>query len=212
MININTLNSDKEINVNQANGIVSISNIPDIISNISDITNKLDNIPNKLNKIIEINYADLVTLRDNSQLIPGQQYRIIDYITTTTQENTRSTWHQFDIIVTALNESTLSEEAQAIQHSNDAYFDGSNLSAWKIWYCLDNDTTRFAWAGDVKVGEIEHKTYDSSKCTIKPELINGNAFITPFNFESCVWVDGNNDGDAGYGGDPNHDITELIYE
>lgn len=26
------------------------------------------------------------------------------------------------------------------------YFDTSNLSAWKVWYCLDNDSTRFYWA------------------------------------------------------------------
>ena len=203
MINIDVLNSEQEINVNQIDGVIAISNI-------SDISNKLDN---KLDKIIELSYSELVTLRNNGQLIPGQQYRIIDYITTTTQENTKSVWHQFDIIVTALDESTLSEEAQAIQNSHDGYFDGSNLSAWKIWYCLDNDTNRFAWAGDnVKVDEIERKSYDSSKCTIKTELINDNAFITPFNFESCVWVDGNNDGATGYGDDPNHDIDELIYE
>ena len=198
MINIDVLNSEQEINVNQVDGHISIINISDIM--------------NKLDKIIEINHADLVALRDHAQLIPGQQYRIIDYITTTSQENTQSTGHQFDIIVTALNESTLSEEARAIQNINDGYFDGSNLSAWKIWYCLDNDTNRFAWGGDVKVGEIEHKTYDSSKCTIKPELINGNAFITPFNFESCVWVDGNNDGVAYSDDHINHDISELIYE
>ena len=205
MISINVLNSDQEINVNQVDGNISKSNISDIAKK-SDITKKLD-------KIIEINHADLVALRDSSKLVPGQQYRIIDYITTTTQENTRSVWHQFDIIVTALNESTLSEEAQAIQNINEGYFDGSNLSAWKIWYCLDNDTNRFAWAGDtVKVDEIEHKSYDSSKCTIKTELINGNAFITPFNFESCVWVDGNNDGFAYSDDHIHHDISELVYE
>ena len=198
MINIDVLNSEQEINVNQIDGIISISNISNIL--------------NKLDKTIEINYVDLVTLRDNAQLIPGQKYRIIDYITKTSQENTKSAGHQFDIIVTALDESTLSEEAQAIQHSNDKYFDSSNLSAWKLWYCLDNDTNRFAWAGDEKIGEIKHESYESSECTIKPELINGNAFITPFNFESCVWVDGNNDGEAYSDDHIHHDISELVYE
>jgi hypothetical protein len=28
------------------------------------------------------------------------------------------------------------------------YFQYSNLSAWKVWYCLDNDKNRFAWADD----------------------------------------------------------------
>ena len=188
MINIDVLNSEQEINVNQVDGIVSIGNI------------------------LRITYESLKTLRDSSKLIPGQRYRIINYITTTTQENTRSAGHQFDIIVTALNESTLSEEAQAIQHSNDEYFSSSNLSTWKIWYCLDNDTNRFAWAGDEKIDEIKYTSYDSSKCTINPELINGNAFITPFNFESCVWVDGNNDGFAYSDNHIHHDISELIYE
>ena len=191
MINIDVLNSEQEINVNQVGGSVSIE--------IKDI-------------ILSITYESLKTLRDSSKLIPGQQYRIIDYITGTSQENTQSAGHQFDIIVTALDEHTLSEEAQAIQNINDSYFDSSNLSAWKLWYCLDNDTNRFAWAGDVKVGEIEHKKYDSSKCTINPELINGNAFKTPFNFESCVWVDGNSDGLAYSDDHIHHDISELIYE
>ena len=192
MINIDVLNSEQEINVNKVNGSILISK--------------------STSNIVSITYESLKTLRDSSKLIPGQQYRIIDYITTTSQENTQSVGHQFDIIVTALNESTLSEEAQAIQNNIEGYFDGSNLSAWKIWYCLDNDTSRFAWAGDVKVDEIEYKSYDSSQCTIKPELINGNAFITPFNFKSCVWVDGNNDG-AAYSDDHiHHDISELIYE
>lgn len=31
--------------------------------------------------MVEILYSDLVTLRDNAQLIPGRQYRITDYVT-----------------------------------------------------------------------------------------------------------------------------------
>lgn len=93
-------------------------------------------------------YTDLVSLRDAGQLKPGMFYRITDYVTTTTQENTQSAGHQFDIIVLALSESKLSEQAYAAIHEGDTYFteNGANLSAWKIWYCLDNDSTRFAWA------------------------------------------------------------------
>lgn len=143
MINIDILNSEQEINVNQVGGIVSISK--------------------SIGSILSITYESLKTLRDSSKLIPGQQYRIIDYITTTSQENTQSAGHQFDIIVTALDEHTLSEEAQAIQNINDSYFDSSNLSAWKIWYCLDNDTNRFAWAdGDRLIGTIKPTTGSAS--------------------------------------------------
>ena len=95
---------------------------------------------------VQIKYTDLKSLRDAGKLVPGQQYRITDYTCTTTQANTKSAGHQFDIIVTADDESTLNEEARAIKHEGDAYFANSKLSAWRLWYCLDNDTTRFAWA------------------------------------------------------------------
>jgi hypothetical protein len=190
-INIDNINSEKEINVINYNGHIYID----------------------YGDIFRVTYSELVDLIDNSQLIPGRQYRITDYVTTTSQENTQSAGHPFDIIVTAIDDSTLSEEAQVAQNHNDdnGYFDDSNLSAWKIWYSLDSDTARFAWAGNEKIGtdEIEVTTYDSSECTIKSELINGNTFITPFNFESCVWVDANGD-NIGYGN--NHDFEEMIYE
>jgi hypothetical protein len=189
VINIDTINSEQEINVNKVDGIVSIG------------------------EVLSIRYKSLKTLRDNAQLIPGRQYRIIDYNTTTSQENTTSAEHQFDIIVTALDDSTLSEEAQAIQNDNEGYFDDSNLSAWKIWYSLDNDTERFAWAGDeiIETTTVETIVADSSECYIKSELIDGNTFITPFNFESCVWVDVKGDNEA-YEGHDNHDAAELVYE
>ena len=97
-------------------------------------------------RMTEIDYASLKSLRDNSKLIPGMQYRITDYHTTTIQEDTKSAGHQFDIIVTADSNNKLNEVARAIQHDGDTYFSKSKLEAWKIWYRLDNDTTHFAWA------------------------------------------------------------------
>ena len=194
--------------------------------------------------LTQITYADLVALRDNGKLVAGSFYRITDYITTTTQENTRSAGHPFDVIVLALSENTLAEEAYAIQRefniddykdaysgsldaqmvylgtyehegkvyhlydadnhtlqmlvdfnavtrryfdtsidypyiifpsytrwnnegqwgewfngegegetisfkhdpTEESYFKDSNLAAWKLWYSLDNDAERFAWA------------------------------------------------------------------
>ena len=117
----------------------------------------------EIKKLIQsITWGDLKAKRDAGELTPGMQYRITDYQCTTTQEDTRSAGHQFDIIVRADSENKLNEEASAIQHEGDEYFANSNLSAWKIWYCLDNDTDRFAWA---MIGELID--------TIKPT--NGNA-------------------------------------
>ena len=96
--------------------------------------------------MLNVTYSDLKSLRDNSKLIPGQQYRITDYLTTTTQANTQSAGHQFDIIVVADDVNVLNENARAIQHEGDTYFADSDLNAWELKYCLDNDTDRFAWA------------------------------------------------------------------
>lgn len=95
---------------------------------------------------VQITYSELKSLRDAGKLVPGTQYRITDYTCTTTQANTKSAGHVFDIIVTADDESTLNEVARAVKHEGDTYFANSDLNAWKIWYCFDNDTTRFDWA------------------------------------------------------------------
>ena len=98
----------------------------------------------------ETTYADLKSMRDNGTLTPGMWYRITDYVCTTTQSNTISAGNKFDVIVLATSTNSLSEQARAINHTPQEgetdYFANSNLSAWQIWYCLDNDTTRFTWA------------------------------------------------------------------
>ena len=103
---------------------------------------------NDLKSAISVTYAQLVALRDSGKLVAGQMYRITDYVTTTAAANTQSAGHAFDLIVTALSGNVLREEANAIQHEGDTYFADCNLAAWKVMYCLDNDTDRFAWADE----------------------------------------------------------------
>lgn len=102
----------------------------------------------KESKMIPIKWAELKALRDNGQLIPGQAYRITDYICTTTQEGTRAVGHPFDIIIWADNVSTLNEVALACKQEGDEYYVNSNLSAWELKYSIDNDVNRFAWADE----------------------------------------------------------------
>ena len=100
---------------------------------ITNLDTRVDTVEDALaNQIISITYTELKTLRDGGQLVPGQQYRITDYTCTTTAGGTTSAGHQFDIIVTADDESTLNEVARAIQHDGDSYFANSDLNAWKI--------------------------------------------------------------------------------
>lgn len=96
--------------------------------------------------LTKVTYSELKTLRDNGQLIEGHLYRITDYVTTTVQSETKSANHPFDIIVTALSKNTLDEKASAIAHEGDTYFDGNDLGAWQLWYDLDNDKEKYAWA------------------------------------------------------------------
>ena len=96
--------------------------------------------------VTAITWDTLKALRDSGGLQKGLRYRITDYRCTTLQTDTRSAGHQFDIIVTALSSSMLSEKALAILHDGDTYFTNAKLQGWQLWYCLDNDITRFAWA------------------------------------------------------------------
>lgn len=102
----------------------------------------------RLGGMINGTWAELKALRDEGKLIAGMKYRMIDYDTYTSQEGTSSAMHPFDLILTALDESHFSEECSAIQSARDVdgYFANSNLGAWKVWYCLDNDVYRFSWA------------------------------------------------------------------
>lgn len=94
-------------------------------------------------------YATMKEMQQLGKLIPGQLYRITDYVTTITQADTQSAGHQFDIMVVALNETTLSEEAWAIQHDGDTYFKDSRLEAWQLKYRLDNEDVTESGKGTI---------------------------------------------------------------
>lgn len=114
----------------------------------------LNDIPEKVGQMLNVTHAELVALRDAGTLQAGRHYRITDYVTTTNSDAdsmtgeamVRSAGHPFDVIVLATSANTISETARAILHGGDEYFAGQNLQAWQLWYTLDNDKTRFAWA------------------------------------------------------------------
>lgn len=103
----------------------------------------------KSNMLVSVTWQQLWNLKDEEKLIPGMLYRITDYTATTSQPETSSAGHYFDIIVMAINSYELSEDAMVTQNDEEGYFDDMPLYAWKIKYCLANDTNRFAWADEV---------------------------------------------------------------
>lgn len=66
------------------------------------------------------------------------------------------------------------------------YFADCNLDAWKIWYCLDNNTNRFAWADDSNGKGVIYRMidewgndcpYDFKNILIAKELVNRDKSI-----------------------------------
>lgn len=226
-------------------------------------------------------------MRDEGKLIPGTMYRITDYECSTSQEGTRSAGHQFDIIVQAISENVLSEDAKAIQSSvvlsseiafirlyendtiskahfyiedtgsfvwidfdgtwgdiyakssklsvgdkvyytpsydNEAgevvsvvdYFADSNLAAWKLKYCLDNDENRFTWAKNLYLSPVSH-----NKCIRVGDNNEGESYIYVRqsqldNENGLAWVYDNNGFDVSikdYANSTNEnlEISDIIY-
>jgi hypothetical protein len=79
--------------------------------------------PSTSSNMIETTWANLKTLRDNSQLVKGAWYRITDYNFITTRLGLQSGNHQFDIVLLAISESMLSESGYACRHAEDHYFE-----------------------------------------------------------------------------------------
>lgn len=134
--------------------------VAEIQNNVNDISKRVEQLEQNQGGgdgtqplIVITTYAELKALRDSGKLIVGQQYRITDYVATTSDPETKSANHPFDIIVTADSANILNENARAIQHEGDEYFANSNLAAWKLKYCLDNDKERFEWA---QQGEVSY--------------------------------------------------------
>ena len=113
-----------------------------------------------LGNMTNITYAELKTLRDNSQLVEGQYYRITDFVTTVDQKNAKSAGHRFDIIVLATNSNTINENAFAAKHAEDTYFNNSNLDAWELKYDLDNDKSKYAWADSTNGKGVIYRMID----------------------------------------------------
>lgn len=117
---------------------------------ISKISAKKSGIERKIldtNKIISATYAELSTMVTNEALIPGQMYRITDYVTTvkSTETDVQSAGHQFDIIVTAQSSTDFFGQAKAALHDGDTYFASSDLSKWELGYKF-KATAKYSWA------------------------------------------------------------------
>ena len=97
-----------------------------------------------------VTWEEFKKLKDSNELSPGLKYRIVDYHASVNSNgsayglSTIIDSLNFDIIVEALSINVLSEDALVCRSDEDNLI--QKFNAWEIKYCLDNDTSRFAWA------------------------------------------------------------------
>ena len=146
-----------------------------------DGTNWVNGYPNTP---VSITYSELVTLRNNSNLVPNTTYRITDYVTEINPYITNMIYYmpwigetqldreiarvspdyiQYDILVTAIDASHLSEDCRMVPHSGVTFFDNYYITSWKLKYTIDNDVERFDWA----------KNYYNVTLTLDDTTVNG---------------------------------------
>jgi len=197
----------KELILPEVDKIATKDNVPDnyqakLVSgtNIKTINNQSilgeGNINISSSPMTSITYSELKALRDNSQLVPGMQYRITNYTYTGNQNNTVfGASHNFDIIVTADSVNKLNENARACLHEGDTYFANCKLEAWRLKYAIDNDTNRFEvakndgfgviyWMKDEWNNEcpydfknVQFKVYVITECSKCPDLVGKYSFM-----------------------------------
>ena len=175
---------------------ISVATADDIIK----ICPELKKIQDVIQVAKEISWSDLIVARDKGNLVPGQQYRIIDYTTKIYDDGFWATaGHDFDVIVEAISNNELSEFAKAAPRAGDTYFSGCNLSAWELKYCIDNNDNRFEMIADTQNGKgviyyMKDERNNEAPCDFKNVLYkinNKNYYIF-----SCYNTDNNQIFDA----------------
>lgn len=162
--------------------------------------------------LIKTTWEELKALRDDSNLMIGAFYRITDYDCIL---NPSSSWvisahNVYDVIILATSDHTLTEEALAIRREGDVYFANANLEAWSLKYCLDNNQTRFPWAGSDEDGgkgvvyylkdeygnecdydfkNVKCKRYEITATTLSDDIITYSRAFTSFTSKSGWTID-----------------------
>lgn len=128
-----------------------------------------------------VTYKELLGLKNTSGLIPFAKYKIIDYETIVTNKlPIKSAGHRFNIIVTAINSTTLDSDAFVEKCKGDEYFGNSILSQWKIKYDINNNTDKYNWTSKDGKGVIYYMkdefgneaSYDFKNIQYECHLIN----------------------------------------
>lgn len=141
------------------NELIVASALSDLDSRIEDVSSRIGGGSVTTDLMTNVTYSELKALRDSSSLVPGMQYYIYDYVTTVGDASLSSAMHPFGIIVTANSPSELNENARIRNVEGNEYY--TNLDAYEIKYCIDNDSSRFGWADPNGTGIIYYMKDDN---------------------------------------------------
>lgn len=131
----------------------TFTNIPLGTSGIFDLTFTMERTwiieqtSSSVSSYNNVTYSELKDLIWDDALIPGNYYRITDYITKACGGNVESKELKFDVLVQAATNSAIYEDARALRTET-----GDNLpysvkpEYWKLKYTIDNDYRKYPWA------------------------------------------------------------------
>lgn len=103
----------------------------------------------------EITYGNLLKLKNGNNLVPGNLYRITDYLTTIKSDYGNvcigGSGMDFDVVVLAISDHEIDENAYIVSISED-------LSNYDIKYDINNDDTKYPWIDNSSI-KISQDTY-----------------------------------------------------
>ena len=152
----------------------------------------------KISDVVSVTYSELVSLINNSSLVPQIKYRITDYVSKFSETSVAlpdpedeisqiyadvsSREIPFDLIVTARTQNTLYEECTAARNENDnGYFASSKIEDWKLKYA--------------PIVNVEEDDYIDVQAQWVPEDNKGFIYYmqdefgneAPFDFKNFLW-------------------------
>lgn len=157
--------------VNNSTNLVTSGGVYNAIQTILETSDSEDEISLLVTPIL---YEDLKDLRDNSQLVPGMYYRITDY-ETFVSGSLKSAKHLFDVIIMALTENTLSEDAYACKSERDNEMTGMNINEMNFirYSVIDGDYQNEHYYGFIFLDNNNVLYIYTKDITTTPETIYG---------------------------------------
>jgi hypothetical protein len=123
---------------------------------------------------VPVTNETLLEMMRAKKLIPGQMYRITDFITHGDAFAAADQEQPLDIIVMATGETTLSESALAMPHDGNTHFSTANVQGWQLGFTPTINTARFPDADPLWKGLVYYVKYaDGTEKSVEGYEVGG---------------------------------------